>query len=238
MLDDASAQTKPLAKTGSLFRAPSGVASLRTPRVEADSSFDGALYSLKAFSIATAFVVAGGAASVWGVKTYLGVKDVSGICVCFFFVPDVQYTGCSFGCPSNRLQTQEFASTMRLTILDKWPLLTSRIHRTALSDSTIQYPPRSRSHPPPDTSSSLSASESLDSPRYPLRADERSVALEVEMDKDDEEWNWPAAQERLAMAYEHGGIAQFAETAVRELEAELELERRKRRIGNVVEGQS
>lgn len=58
------------------------------------------------------------------------------------------------------------------------------------------------------------------------------------MDKDDEEWNWLAAQERLATAYEHGGIAQFAETAVRELEAELELERRKRRIGNVVEGQS
>lgn len=238
MLDDASAQTKPLAKAGSLFRAPSGVASLRTSRVEEESSFDGALYSLKAFSIATAFVVAGGSVSVWGVKTYLGVKDVSGKCVFFFFAPDVQYIGCSFGCPSIRLQTQEFASTMRLTILDKWPLLTSRIYRSALSDSTIQYPPHSRSHPPPDASSSRSASESLDGPRYPLVADDRLVGVEVEMDMDGEEWNWPAAQARLVAAYEGGGIAQFAETAVRELEAESQLERRKRRIGNSVEGQS
>jgi hypothetical protein len=58
------------------------------------------------------------------------------------------------------------------------------------------------------------------------------------MDMDDEEWNWPAAQARLVAAYEGGGIAQFAETAVRELEAESQLERRKRRIGNSVEGQS
>jgi hypothetical protein len=47
-------------------------------RVKKDGSFDGALYSLKAFGIATALVVAGAAASVWSVKTYLGVKDVSG----------------------------------------------------------------------------------------------------------------------------------------------------------------
>ena len=51
--------------------------SSRTPSREThEDSFNGALYSLKAFSIATAFVVAGGAASVWGVKTYLGVRDV------------------------------------------------------------------------------------------------------------------------------------------------------------------
>jgi hypothetical protein len=53
------------------------------------------------------------------------------------------------------------------------------------------------------------------------------------MDKDGGEWNWPAAQARLAAAYEGGGVAQFAEVAVRELEAELEHERRKR---NSVEG--
>jgi hypothetical protein len=58
------------------------------------------------------------------------------------------------------------------------------------------------------------------------------------MDKDDEVWNWPAAQARLVAAYERGGVAQFAEAAALELEAELELERRKRRIGNSVEGQS
>ena len=76
--DDASAQTTPLAKAGSVFRAPSGEASLRVSRVEKDGSFNGALYSLKAFGIATALVVAGAAASVWSAKAYLGVKDVSG----------------------------------------------------------------------------------------------------------------------------------------------------------------
>jgi hypothetical protein len=45
-------------------------------RIANEDSFNGALYSLKAFSIATALVVAGGATSVWGVKTYLGVRDV------------------------------------------------------------------------------------------------------------------------------------------------------------------
>ncbi len=43
---------------------------------EKEDTFNCALYSLKAFSIATALVVAGGAASVWSVKTYLGVRDV------------------------------------------------------------------------------------------------------------------------------------------------------------------
>jgi hypothetical protein len=83
MIDDASAKAEPLAKMGSLLRAPSGDASSRLSRVEEDSGFNGALYSLKAFGIATALVVAGGAASVWGIKTYLGVKDVS-VCMCFF----------------------------------------------------------------------------------------------------------------------------------------------------------
>ena len=76
--DGASAQTTPLAKEGNVFRAPSGEASLRVSRVEKNGSFNGALYSLKAFGIATALVVAGAAASFWSVKTYLAVKDVSG----------------------------------------------------------------------------------------------------------------------------------------------------------------
>ena len=45
-------------------------------RVAKEDGFNGALYTLKAFGIATALVLAGGAASVWGVKTYLGVRDV------------------------------------------------------------------------------------------------------------------------------------------------------------------
>ncbi len=76
--DGASAQTTLSARAGNLLRAPSGEASLRVSKVEEDASFNGALYSFKAFGIATALVVAGSAASVWGVKTYLGVTDVSG----------------------------------------------------------------------------------------------------------------------------------------------------------------
>lgn len=82
--DNASAQTEPLAKARSSFRPPPGELSLRVSRVEQDSGFNGALYSLKAFGIATALVIAGGAASVWGVKTYLGAKNVRGLCICFF----------------------------------------------------------------------------------------------------------------------------------------------------------
>ncbi|KAI9434865.1 hypothetical protein H4582DRAFT_747755 [Lactarius indigo] len=165
-----------------------------TPSVEASSSsaafsriaqedgFNGALYSLKAFSIATALVVAGGAASVWGVKTYLGVRD-----------------------------TQEFASTMRLSLLTKWPLLASRIHRA--SDSAPLPPPI----PLPVTISSASKPDAdLPPPPPPTSVPEVDG------------WTWPAAQARLAEAYEHGGVARFAETAAGELEAEAELERRKR----------
>jgi hypothetical protein len=65
---------------------PLGEASLRVSRVEEDGSFNGALYSLKAFGIATALVVAGATASVWGVKTYLGAKDVSAYVYVFFSV--------------------------------------------------------------------------------------------------------------------------------------------------------
>jgi hypothetical protein len=55
---------------------------------------------------------------------------------------------------------------------------------------------------------------------------------------DESGWNWPAAQARLAAAYERGGVAQFAEAAVGEVEAELELERRKRGLEDSIEGQS
>jgi len=65
--------------------------------------------------------------------------------------------------------------------------------------------------------------------------DEDSDGLYVDTNKN-EDWNWLAAQVRLEAAYERGGIAQFAEVAVRELEAELELGRRERRIGEPVEG--
>ena len=43
-------------------------------RIANEGNFNGALHSLKAFNIATTLVVAGGAASVLNVKTYLGVE--------------------------------------------------------------------------------------------------------------------------------------------------------------------
>jgi hypothetical protein len=43
-----------------------------------------------------------------------------------------------------------------------------------------------------------------------------------------EVWNWEEAEERLNKAYEEGGIAAWAQTAARELEAEAEMERNKR----------
>ncbi|KAF8260141.1 hypothetical protein EI94DRAFT_1749425 [Lactarius quietus] len=175
-LTPESTKTTHSVEASSALQSSSGAPS----REANEDSFNGALYSLKAFSIATALVVAGGATSLWGVKTYLGVRD-----------------------------TQEFASAMRLTLLTKWPLLASRIHRA--SDSAPLPPPI----PLPAMISSTSEPDAGPSP----------LPAEVpEVDR----WTWPAAQARLAAAYEHGGVARFAEAAVGELEAEAELERRKR----------
>ena len=44
----------------------------------------------------------------------------------------------------------------------------------------------------------------------------------------EEEWNWAEAEERLKKAYEEGGITVWAQTALRELEAETRVERSKR----------
>jgi hypothetical protein len=66
-------------------------------------------------------------------------------------------------------------------------------------------------------------------------ADEDSNGRDIDTNTN-EDWNWPAAQARLVAAYERGGITQFADVAVRELEAESELESRKRQIGDPVEG--
>lgn len=42
------------------------------------------------------------------------------------------------------------------------------------------------------------------------------------------DWNWEEAEERLKKAYEEGGITVWAQTALRELEAEAIVERTKR----------
>jgi len=175
------------AKAGVPFRQ-----SLEDPsRVTREDSSNAVLYSLKAFSIATSLVIAGGAAGVWGVKAYLGVKD-----------------------------TQEFASTMRLTILNKWPLLTSRIHRSSGDSPT----PPSLWPPAPAPSARGRTDSDTELPDGPPL----TSGLVPNGIVDGSQWSWPAAQSRLAEAYERGGITQFAEAAVGELEAELELERHKR----------
>lgn len=175
----------PSAKAGAPFRGSSEDPSL-APR---EDSFNGVLYSLKAFSIATTLVIAGGAASVWSVKVYLGVKD-----------------------------TQEFASAMRLTVLNKWPLLPSRIHRSSDGSPT---PPSLWPPGPAPPAMDPTTSELPDGPP-PTSGPVPDVTV------DGLRWSWPAAQSRLAEAYERGGITQFAEAAVSELEAESELERHKR----------
>ncbi len=71
-LTPASTKATPSVEASSPLQGSSGA----PLRVAKEDGFNGALYSLKAFSIATALVVTGGAATVWGVKTYLGVRDV------------------------------------------------------------------------------------------------------------------------------------------------------------------
>ncbi|KAH9830098.1 uncharacterized protein C8Q71DRAFT_799483 [Rhodofomes roseus] len=66
----------------------------------ADDDFNGALYSAKAFGIATLFVGAGAVITVWGVQQLLGFQN-----------------------------TQEFAHRMRFFIMHRMPFLSSRIHR-------------------------------------------------------------------------------------------------------------
>ncbi|EED84369.1 predicted protein [Postia placenta Mad-698-R] len=66
----------------------------------AEDNFNGALYCAKAFGIATVLVSVGAGATVWGVKSALGVRN-----------------------------TQEFADRMRSFVLTRMPMLSSRIHR-------------------------------------------------------------------------------------------------------------
>ena len=47
-------------------------------------------------------------------------------------------------------------------------------------------------------------------------------------DRRDSSWSWDAAEERLSVAYDRGGVGEWAECALRELEAEEEVERRRR----------
>lgn len=72
---------------------------------------------------------------------------------------------------------------------------------------------RSRLHRPPET----------DDERYQIETE--AVPLPTALEQ---EWNWEEAEERLKKAYEQGGITVWAQTALRELEAEATAERAKR----------
>jgi hypothetical protein len=72
---------------------------------------------------------------------------------------------------------------------------------------------RSRLYRPPET----------DNERYEIQAQGDAFPSTIQ-----EDWNWEEAEERLKKAYEEGGIAAWAQTAARELEAEAEMERIKR----------
>ena len=52
-------------------------AALQSTNVKAGANVNDAFYGIKAFGYATLMVTVGATASVWGVKTYMGVKDVS-----------------------------------------------------------------------------------------------------------------------------------------------------------------
>ena len=116
---------------------------------------------------------------------------------------------------------------MRLAVLNKWPLLTSRIHRSSDDSPT---PPSLWPPAPALSATDRSASELPDGPP-PTSGPVPDVIV------DGSRWSWPAAQSRLAEAYERGGITQFAEAAVGELEAELERERHKRGLVDSIQVQ-
>ncbi|KZT66604.1 hypothetical protein DAEQUDRAFT_674700 [Daedalea quercina L-15889] len=89
-------------KTGPVDRSaiPPVTSSPSVATTAADDNFNGALYSAKAFGIATLLVGAGAVTTVWGVQQALGVEN-----------------------------TQEFAHRMRSFILRRMSFLSSRIHR-------------------------------------------------------------------------------------------------------------
>lgn len=115
---------------------------------------------------------------------------------------------------------------MRLTVLNKWPHLPPRFHRSSDDSPT----PPSLWPPAPAPSAMGTASELPDGPP-PTSGPVPDVIV------DRSRWSWPAAQSRLAEAYERGGITQFAEAAVSELEAESELERHKRGLVDSIQVQ-
>ena len=72
---------------------------------------------------------------------------------------------------------------------------------------------RSRLYRPPET----------EDERYEIKAQGITFPSSIQGD-----WNWEEAEERLKKAYEEGDTAAWVQTALRELEAEVKVERTKR----------
>ncbi|PCH44642.1 hypothetical protein WOLCODRAFT_123878 [Wolfiporia cocos MD-104 SS10] len=153
---------------------PAAVAETEASKAADDSNFNGALLSAGAFGIATAIVSVGAGLTLWGVKTSLGVSNA-----------------------------QEFADRVRALIIERMPLLSSRIHRRIQRE---------------DETSELR----LGPPTTP------SSHIHVEPASGAAEWTWHDAEKRLKAAFQQDGIVGWAEAALQELEAEGELERAKR----------
>ena len=89
---------------------------------------------------------------------------------------------------------------MRVLILTRMPILSSRIHRAAAAeDHPEDWEPSSETNPP-------------------LNPDDTS----------DVEWSWSSAEERLSAAFQERGFLGWAEAVMHELEAEGRVERKKR----------
>lgn len=117
------------------------------------------------------------------------------------------------------LQTEEFASRMRQSILTYMPVLTSRIHRAPeVSDDRIAAPPF-----PLPTSLLPNPSDSSE-PQSPSPVPQYTIST-VNLA---EPWTWSAAQQRLSDAYDRGGLQEWMEAAALEMEIERETEVRRR----------
>jgi len=97
--------------------------------------------------------------------------------------------------------TAEFAYEMRQMVSSRMPLLSSRIHRLLTPDDNGE-----------DTYGSS-----------------QPLVHAEQQDTGDVQWSWPDAEKRLMAAFERKGFSGWAEAAAQELEAEGEIERRKRR---------
>ena len=91
---------------------------------------------------------------------------------------------------------------MRAAILERMPVLSSRIHRA----------------PEVDDGDALLL----------LPEETKSGATEVGATAAREEWTWPAAEQRLREAYDKHGFYGWVAAAMRELEVEGQAERAKR----------